>query len=97
MQHQQGAYTVKDETAVTHSFPFPAANDALAMRFFEQLIRDKQTTPGQHPTEHNMYCVGTYDAINPGDSSYCEPRLICRGSDFFAGELAEVKENSDGF
>lgn len=48
-------------------------NDAEACRYFRDLIGNKQTLPGQHPEDFDLYCAGTFNditgEIEPVDST----------------------------
>lgn len=58
------AYTLHDVKAVSYSPPFFCANDAIAKRMLADLVSDKNTMPGRHPSDFKLYAVGTFDEGN---------------------------------
>lgn len=55
------AYTLHDVKALNYSPPFYQPNDNLAKRAVSDLVNDANTTPGRHPSDFKVYCVGTFD------------------------------------
>lgn len=58
------AYTLHDVKAVNYSPPFFMPNDALARRACAELVLDRNTTVGRHPSDFKLYRVGTFDEGN---------------------------------
>lgn len=58
------AYTLHDVKALTYSPPFFQSNNALAIRMLDDLVNDKNTSVGRHPSDFKLYCVGSYDDSN---------------------------------
>lgn len=55
------AYTVFDNKALIYNTPFFAATDGAALRSFEELANDLNTTVGRHPGDYSLWWCGTYD------------------------------------
>lgn len=90
------AYTLHDTKALTYSPPFFVNNDALAIRMLTDLVNDPNTSPGRHPADFRMYCVGSYDDQNGKLLSLDIPNhvmdavsLVQRQADFFTPQRKE--------
>lgn len=55
------AYSVYDRKALQYHAPFFAVADGSAVRSFQDLANDNNTTVGRHPGDYVLYKVGTYD------------------------------------
>lgn len=55
------AYTIFDNKALLFNAPFFQHNDAVARRMFGELATDTNTQIGRHPSDFQLYCIGTYD------------------------------------
>ena len=55
------AYTVYDNKALQFHAPFFAATDGAALRSFDDLSNDPNTTVGRHPSDYSLYRIGEYD------------------------------------
>lgn len=78
-------YAVYDSKACAFLAPFFAAANGLAIRMFSDAANDPSTTLHKHPSDFNLYQIGTFDdskgilksevpAIDLGRaSSYLEP------------------------
>lgn len=55
------AYTLYDEKSLTYSPPFFAVSHGAATRMLGDLVADPNTTPGRHPKDFTLYCIGTFD------------------------------------
>lgn len=58
------AYTLHDVKSLTYSPPFFQPNNAMAVRMVQDLVADPGTTPGRHPSDFKLYCIGSYDDGN---------------------------------
>jgi len=60
---------VFDKKISLYDNPFAVRHVGEAIRQFETLTKDPQTKFGQHPTDYELYQIGTYDEesglINP--------------------------------
>lgn len=55
-------YFLKDNKANATFGPLlTCRNDAEATRYFRDLLGNKQTLPGQHPQDFDLYCTASYD------------------------------------
>lgn len=55
------AYSVFDHKTVVYGVPFFAPTDGSAVRSFQDLAHDLNTTVGRHPGDFALFCVGEYD------------------------------------
>lgn len=55
------AYSVYDNKALVYAVPFFATTDGSAIRSFQDLANDTNTTVGRHPGDFSLYCLGDYD------------------------------------
>lgn len=61
---QLRSYSVFDNKALCYHAPFFAATDGAAIRSFQELANDLNTTVGRHPGDYSLWCVGTFDDSN---------------------------------
>lgn len=54
-------YSLHDSKAAVYNMPFSSPNDALARRMVEDLVVDRNTTVGRHPSDFRLYCIGLFD------------------------------------
>src|SRR5258708_3350659 len=55
------AYCVYDRKAQLYNVPFFAITDGSAVRSFQDLANDPQTTVGRHPLDYVLFRVGSFD------------------------------------
>lgn len=55
------AYSIYDNKALVYGLPFFAPTDGSAIRSFQELANDAQTTVGRHPADFSLFHVGLYD------------------------------------
>lgn len=55
------AFSIYDVKAEVYSPPFFLMTNGLAVRQFEQLANDLQTTIGQHPADFTLFEIGHFD------------------------------------
>jgi len=65
-------YTVFDNKALQYHPPFFAATDGAALRSFQDLANDNNTTIGRHPSDFSLWMCGSYDD-NKGLFHPCSP------------------------
>lgn len=58
------AYSVYDNKALIYGTPFFAPTDGSAVRSFQELANDNNTTVGRHPGDFSLFCVGNYNDQN---------------------------------
>lgn len=54
-------YAIHDKKALSFATPFFAVNDEVAMRSFEDLVRDRRSLVAQHPEDFALHFVGSFD------------------------------------
>ena len=55
------AYCVYDNKALVYGLPFFAPTDGSAVRSFQDLCNDTDTTVGRHPGDYSLFMLGNYD------------------------------------
>lgn len=55
------AYSIFDKKSTSFNTPFFGLNDEVAMRSFDDLIRDKRTLVGQHPEDFGLFYIGLFE------------------------------------
>lgn len=58
---QLNAYSIFDNKALQYHPPFFAATDGAAMRSFQDLVNDHNSTVSRHPGDYSLFRVGTFD------------------------------------
>lgn len=54
-------YTIYDNKALQYHSPWFAASDGAAIRAFQDLVNDHNTTLSRHPGDYSLWWMGTYD------------------------------------
>ena len=54
-------YAIFDKKALSFATPFFAARDAVAVRSFEDLVRDTRSLVSQHPEDFALHLVGSFE------------------------------------
>jgi hypothetical protein len=54
-------YAIFDKKALSFATPFFAVNDEVAMRSFEDLVRDRRSLVSQHPEDFALHFVGHFE------------------------------------
>lgn len=75
-------FSIFDEKAKCYGQPFFMAHNGMALRAFSDLIQDKNTTPGKHPSDFKLYCLGTFEDNSGELSSLAQPDFIAHAIDF---------------
>ena len=73
--------SIKDSKAETWSVPAGTDNKATALRDFGTLVADGRTIVGQHPSDFDLYVVGSFD-LSTGLVESRIPEHLANGSDF---------------
>lgn len=58
-----GIYAVRDDEAQTFGPAMSHANDAVARRFFSDIVNDATSTVGRYPDQFTLYFLGEYDEV----------------------------------
>ena len=58
---KSNAYTLYDIKSETYSPPFFASAHGSAIRLVMDLVSDPTTTPGRHPQDFSLLCIGSFD------------------------------------
>ena len=86
-------YAIYDKKALSFATPFFAVNDDVAMRSFEDLVRDRRSLVSQHPEDFALHLVGSFEP----ESGRLSPRsegsyLIEDGLQAYSRTLARDKD-----
>lgn len=76
------AFSVYDEKAQAYNTPFFQLQIAQAIRHFSDLSQDTKTTINRHPEDYSLYHIGEWDDDNASLTSFTEPRVQARASDY---------------
>lgn len=58
---QLRCYTIFDCKALQYHSPWSAVSDGSAIRMFEDLANDLNTTIGRHPKDYTLWLCGSWD------------------------------------
>ena len=73
-------YFLKDNKANATFGPLlTCRNDAEATRYFRDMLGNKQTLPGQHPEDFDLYCAGSYNDISGEIEHVDTPTMVISG------------------
>ena len=88
-------YAIYDKKALSFATPFFAVNDEVAMRSFEDLVRDRRSFVSQHPEDFALHFVGRFETETgkllprqEGEGTY----LVEDGLQAYSRTLARDKE-----
>lgn len=88
-------YAIYDKKALSFATPFFAVTDDVAMRSFEDLVRDRRSLVSQHPEDFALHFVGRFDTEigkllprKEGEGTY----LVEDGLQAYSNSLARDKE-----
>ena len=88
-------YAIYDKKALSFATPFFAVNDEVAMRSFEDLVRDRRSLVAQHPEDFALHFVGRFETEtgkllprSEGEGTY----LVEDGLQAYSTSLARDKQ-----
>lgn len=87
------AYTIYDKKSNSYNTPFFALTDEIALRSFDDLIRDKRSVVGQHPEDFSLFFICVFDELTGRCTE--EPSglvLVCDGMVAFGRVLRYDKD-----
>ncbi len=74
------ACSVYDDKAGVFAPPFFFANKPLAIRFFGEIVVDKQSVIAKHPADFKLFYIGVFNEQS-GELSGVKPEFLCLASD----------------
>lgn len=77
-------FSIYDEKAQAYNTPFFQSHVGQAIRGFQDLCKDSQSTLFGHPEDFSLYHVGEFDDNDAKIISFPEPRLVSRATEFRA-------------
>lgn len=69
-------YSIFDEKAEIFSTPFFQQNDAMAIRSFQDLANDPNSTVHKHPEDYKLYEIGHFEDLSGLIVPIDPPRFI---------------------
>lgn len=96
-------YSLYDSKAELYLNPIAADADAIVIRQFRELAKDKSIPVGQYPEDFELHKLGTFDTRTGEILKAFEIKIIAKASDFFVtptdspseNVIGEVKENEN--
>ena len=86
-------YAIFDKKALSFATPFFAPRDAVAVRSFEDLVRDKRSLVSQHPEDFALHLVGSFEPETGRITPHSEGSfLIMDGLNAYSSILARDKD-----
>lgn len=88
-------YVIFDTKAKMYNKPFYLQNDNIAKRAFSDLANDPQTDVFKHPTDFQLFKVGTYEDTTAEIISH-PPEHMCSAHELknsVQETLTQIKEN----
>lgn len=76
-------YAIHDEKAALYMNPFFFPTQGQALRAFNDLVNDSNSTVYKHPEDYRLYHLGTYDD-HTGTFTTHNPELVASANDFVA-------------
>lgn len=75
-------FSVFDKKAGTYGPVITQANQVIAIRFFERVAKDKESTIFLYPSDFCLHYLGEFDD-NTGMIKPVPPTSVCEAIDFF--------------
>lgn len=82
-------YVVRDVEARYAGQVLTFRHDAVATRWFADMVQDPQTSINKHPRDHELVQVGTLDD-ETGEVAQMPPRVVLTG-----GQVLDLMKESD--
>lgn len=79
-------YSVYDKKAKYYSTVFLFSQDAEAVRAFSDVVKDKRTMIGLHPSDFSLYRIGRFDDNTGGVDKLTPVYFLNNGDDFIEKE-----------
>lgn len=57
-------YSIYDEKALCYGLPFFQKTDGIALRLFNDLVNDPDSSLYKHPSDYKLYRIGEYDEVS---------------------------------
>jgi len=58
------AYSIYDNKALIYNPPYFAGTDGAALRSFQEVANDMNTSIGRHPGDYSLWYVGDFDDLH---------------------------------
>lgn len=83
---QTKIFAIYDEKAEVYSVPFFQINDATAIRTFQAVAQDQNSTISKNPSDYKLYHVGGFDDRTGIVMGLDVPKFVCNSEDSNGGE-----------
>lgn len=81
-------FSIFDNKAGTYGIPFAMVNRAVALRGFQQMANNPQSSIAQWPADHELYEVGAFDQITGELTRLDRPDYVGRASELVSSQVA---------
>lgn len=85
---EQQLYAIRDTKGDFFNKPFPQITKAEALRTFQDLTRDPQSTVNKHPEDYDLYYLGTYETVSGKITALKSPEHIAKAIHMLAKDPA---------
>lgn len=75
-------FSIFDEKGSMFGVPFFMSAKGLALRGFQDLVNDKNSSVSKHPGDYKLYSLATYDDCTGRFESHDIPEFIANAVDF---------------
>lgn len=57
-------YSIYDEKALCYGLPFFQKTDGIAIRLFNDLVNDPDSSLYKHPSDYKLYRIGSFEELS---------------------------------
>jgi len=75
-------FSIKDLKAEVWNTPIFQQTTGIALRGWQELANDKETTIGKYPTDYALYEIGTWESEKGHLSIYPQPKSLGLANDY---------------
>lgn len=79
-------FSVYDLKACAYLQPFFSGNAGSAIRAFEDAVGDAKSPIAKHPSDYQLFELGTWDDNSGAIAGILPMNLLCTGSDFIVAK-----------
>lgn len=76
-------FSIYDTAAASYNKPFYAVSEGVALRIFQDILLDQDTSIGRHPEQFQLYDLGEFDEEN-GTFKTNPPVFVVGGNELVA-------------
>ena len=75
-------FSIYDEKAEVYNTPFFQGTVGMALRSFQELVRDNESMLFKYPEDYILYCIGEYDEKTGEITANIPPAFIARATEY---------------